>query len=274
MTAPRDAGVLSSISDAPNYRDICRQAAEDPAVFASFREHPTYRWVVSTDLLHQAQDFRQVLSQRGFDFSFFDRIRDLDQIGGVRLVDYQDAGAVAPQTMRYVKALSDIERLFPTLDGKSVIEIGVGFGGQCAVLSRRFQLARYTLVDLPEPLMLARRYLESLAIPEVAFATLAELSPSAHYDLVISAYGISEIARPFQVDYVQRALQRAAAGYLLWNSEQMKTVQGWHQRVFGGEQIHADEMLSLLPEARFLETDWLAISEIEFGVRMMAWGMI
>lgn len=261
--------MLTSISDVPNYREICRRAAEDPAMFAIFREDPTYRWVVSTQIPNDAREFCDVLNRRGFDFGFFDRVRDLDRVGGARLVDYPQAGAVAPQTMRYVKALSDIERLFPALDGKSVIEIGVGFGGQCAVLSRRYRLARYTLVDLPEPLMLARRYLESLAIPEIAYATLAELSPSAQYDLVISAYGISEVARPFQVDYVQRVLQRAAAGYLLWNSEQMKTVQDmWHRPLFGGEQIHADEMLSLLPEARLLESDWTVPGEC-----LMIWGM-
>jgi hypothetical protein len=232
--------VFSSISDIPKYRDICRQAAEDPATFAQFREHPIYSWVVSCSVPHEARDCHAVLEARNFDFDFFERIRDLDAIGGATRRDYPHAGAVAQQTMRYVKTTSDLERLFGALDGKSVIEIGVGFGGQCAVLSRRFNLKRYTLVDLAEPLMLARRYLETLAIPNVAYSELAALPYDAHYDLVISAYGLSEVARQFQIDYLQRALRPSRAGYLLWNSAQMQSVEQWQRDAFGGLMMYAD----------------------------------
>ncbi|MBV8169044.1 MAG: putative sugar O-methyltransferase [Alphaproteobacteria bacterium] len=264
--------MFSSISDVPKYRDMCRQAAEDPETFARFREDPIYSWVVSCQVPHDAHDCYEILAARNFDFEFFDRIRDLDAIGGVTRKDYPHAGAVAPQTMRYVKTMNDLERLFGSLDGKSVIEIGVGFGGLCAVLSRRFRLARYTLVDLPEPLMLARRYLDALAIPDVTCADPASLAPTARYDLVISCYGLSEVARSHQIDYLQRVLQRAASGYLLWNSAQMRQVQDWHRQTFGNEQIHVEEMLGLLPDARLLEVDWLAIGEREYGTQAMVWG--
>src|SRR5258708_11780624 len=154
--------------------------------------------------------------------------------------------------------MSDMDHLFPSLEGKSIVEIGVGYGGQCAVLSRRWGLARYTLVDIAEPLMLARRYLEALAIPNLAFATLDDLSPTADYDLVISAYGLSEVARRYQVEYLQSVLRRAASGYLLWNSEQMRSIRDWQQRAFGTEMIYGEEMLSLIADARFVEAaDWL-----------------
>src|SRR5690242_7565601 len=109
-------------------------------MFARFREHPKYCWVVSAALPHEARDCHAMLEARDFDFGFFERIRDLDAIGGATRQSYPRAGGVAPQTMRYVKTMTDLERLFGPLDGKSVIEIGVGFGGQCAVLSRRFQI--------------------------------------------------------------------------------------------------------------------------------------
>ncbi|HUA54530.1 MAG TPA: putative sugar O-methyltransferase [Candidatus Sulfotelmatobacter sp.] len=262
----------TSISDLPHYRDFCRHAANDDAAFVGFREDPSYRWVVSSDIPHDARDFYAMLEERNFDFGFFDGIRDLDRVGGPRLLPYERAGLVAPQTMRYVKAMSDIERLFGSLDGKSVVEIGAGFGGQCAVLSRRFRLARYTLLDLPEPLMVARRYLEAVGAPDVAcVADLHGLAPTAH-DLVISAYGLSEVARPFQIEYVNRVLRWARSGYLLWNSEQMRAVPNWHRHNYGGDVIYADEMLSLMPDARILGQEWLSVSEREYGTAMMVWG--
>jgi hypothetical protein len=272
---PRGAkAVFSSISDVPKYRDICRQAAEDPETFARFREDPIYSWVVSCSIPHDAHDCHAMLAARGFDFGFFERIRDLDGIGGATRVNFAQAGAVAPQTMRYVKTMSDLERLFGALDGKSVIEIGVGFGGQCAVLSRRFALQRYTLVDLTEPLMVARRYLDALAIPNVECRELAALPYDARYDLVISAYGLSEVARQFQIDYLQRVLRPSRAGYLLWNSAQMQAVEQWQRDAFGGTNIGGDEMLSLLPDARLLEPDWLAIGEREYGTQAIVWGSV
>ncbi|MBI3513624.1 MAG: class I SAM-dependent methyltransferase [Proteobacteria bacterium] len=262
----------TSISDLPNYREACRRAAGDEAAFAGFRRDPDYSWVVSEAIPHEARDFYEMLERRGFDFDFFERVRDLDQVGGPHLVAYARAGSVSPQTMRYVKVLSDLETLFGSLDGKSIVEIGVGFGGQCAVLARRHRLARYTLVDLPEPLMVARRYLESLAIDNVAFAVLEELSPPVRHDLVISTYGLSEVARRFQVEYVNRVLRWAGAGYLLWNSEQMKQVRDWHSHLYGSDAIYVDEMLALLPEARCLGPEWLAVGEREYGTRLMVWG--
>src|SRR5258708_1120240 len=85
--------------------------------------------------------------------------------------------------------MSDMDHLFPSLEGKSIVEIGVGYGGQCAGLSRRWGLARYTLGGIAEPLRLARRYLEALAIPNLAVAPLRDLSPPADLGLVAVAYG-------------------------------------------------------------------------------------
>jgi hypothetical protein len=263
---------LPDMSGFPPYREVCRLAAEDPAMFARFREIPTYRWVVSSVIDGAGVDHYEALCARGFDFGFFDRIRDLDGIGGPTLANYPLAGAVAPQTVRYVKVLSDVERLFGSLAGKSVIEIGVGFGGQCAVLSRGNAPARYTLVDLPEPLMVARRYLEALGVSNVAYATLDELAATERYDLVISNFALSEIARRYQIDYAQRVLQRAAAGYLLWNSRQMRDVRAWHVRLYGCDQIYAEEMCGLVPDARIFDAAWLTPNERAFGLQLMAWG--
>jgi hypothetical protein len=264
--------MLSSISDYPGYTEFCRRAAADDAVFAGFREDPTYSAVVSAGLHYGARDCFAMLQARGFDLGFFAAIRDHDRLGGPRLEDYGAAGALAPQTMRYVKVLSDLELMFGSLDGATIVEIGSGFGGQCAVIAKRFKVARYTLVDLPEPLLLARRYLGALGIADVAFADLNELSVNARYDLALSCYGVSELSRGFQLRYLQRVLLRAKAGYLLWNNEGMKQHRDWQQKFFGGEMIYCDEMLELLPGARLAEPAWLAQEDQQLDARLIVWG--
>ena len=73
---------------------------------------------------------------------------------------------------------------------------------------------------LVRPLQLARRYIETLSIPNVAFSRFEDLPIDGQYDLVISCYGLSELSRQPQVMYLQRVLLKARAGYLLWNNFQ------------------------------------------------------
>ncbi|HUA52777.1 MAG TPA: putative sugar O-methyltransferase [Candidatus Sulfotelmatobacter sp.] len=264
--------MLSSISDYPGYTEFCRRAAEDDGCFAGFREDPVYSAVVTSQLHYRGRDYFEMLEARGFDPGFFAAVRDHDRIGGATLASFGAAGDLAPQTMRYVKVLSDLEQLFGSLDGASIIEIGGGFGGQCAVIAKRFGFARYTIVDLREPLMLARRYLDALAIPNVAYELLEALPINARYDLVISCYGLSELARPFQVMHLQRVLLRARAGYLLWNNEGMKPHRDWQEAFLGGEMIYCDELLPLLPGARLADESWLALEDRQLDARLILWG--
>ncbi len=264
--------MLTSISDYPGYTDFCRRAAEDDACFAGFRENPVYCAVVGSQLQHDGRDCLAILEARGFDLDFFTAIRELDRIGGPRRVSYGAIGEVAPQTMRYVKVLSDLELLFGSLDGASIIEVGVGFGGQCAVIAKRFKVARYTLVDLEAPLALARRYLDTLEIPNTAFVRLEQLPSSASYDLVISCYALSELARAIQLMHLQRVLLRSRGGYLIWNNEGMKQHHDWQQQYFGSEMIYCDELLPLLPGARVADQSWLLEADRLVDTRLILWG--
>lgn len=264
--------MLTSISDYPGYTEFCRRAAEDDACFAGFREDPIYSAVVTSELRNQGRDYFELLQARGFDPGFFDTVRAHDRIGGARLASFGSAGALAPQTMRYVKVLSDLELLFDALEGASIVEIGGGFGGQCAAIAKRFRFARYTIVDLREPLLLARRYLEALEIPNVDYAVLEELPINARYDLVISCYGVSELARAVQVLHLQRVLLRAQAGYLLWNNEGMRPHRAWQEKFFGSEMLYCDEILPLLPDARLAEETWLALEDRLLEARLILWG--
>jgi len=262
--------MLSSISDYPGYTEFCRRAATDDACFAGFREDPTYTAVVSSTLTHGGHDYFALLRQRGFEPGFFALLEAHDRIGGAKLAAFDSIDPIAPQTMRYVKVLSDLELLFGSLDGASIIEIGGGFGGQCAVIARRFRFARYTLVDLPDPLQLAQRYLAALSIPNLAFARFDELPINGRYDLVISCYALSELSRAAQTMYLQRVLLRARAGYLLWNNEAMKLHRDWQQKFFGGEMIYCDEMLSVLPNARLAGPEFLTVEDQ--ACSLIVWG--
>src|SRR5438876_1073823 len=78
-----------------------------------------------------------------------------DNCGSPRTHDFGgDIGPMAPTTLRYIKILSDLETWFGSLGGKRVVEIGGGYGGQCAVIKTRFRVSSYTLIDLQPVLSL------------------------------------------------------------------------------------------------------------------------
>ena len=52
--------------------------------------------------------------------------------------------------------------LFDTEKIKSVAEVGIGYAGQCRILMSLLQIKKYNLIDLPEVLALAERFLIEL----------------------------------------------------------------------------------------------------------------
>lgn len=85
-----------------------------------------------------------------------------------------------------------------------IVEIGVGYGGQCKIISDLYEFESYTLVDLPSCLPLAKKYLDHFEVRNIICSTLDELDKKNQYDLVISNYAFSEITRGLQDDYIDK----------------------------------------------------------------------
>jgi len=182
--------------------------------------------------------------------SHLGRLTPVDAVGAAKT---QPAGGIVDVpglsglTMRYVKFAGDMLQafgpgLFPKYatgeqvlpqstgprpaDGPNIVEIGVGFGGQAAVLTRLFDVKSYTLIDLPEVLLLARRYLEAVgapldrirfvnAVPEDGFAKTA--LPTGP-DLVISTFAYTEVNLPNRAVYFDKIVRGAKRGFIADNS--------------------------------------------------------
>ena len=99
----------------------------------------------------------------------------------------------------------------------------------CTPRARRAGIASYTLVDLPEVLNIAQRYLsEAHVATKIRYisaapcknllpaATLASLfEPRAQgYDLAISMYAFAEVALPWRQAYFEKILARSTRGFI------------------------------------------------------------
>jgi putative sugar O-methyltransferase len=111
-----------------------------------------------------------------------------------------------------------MELMFGGFDNKHIIEIGVGYGGQCKLIMDQWTPASYTLVDLPEVLALSQRYLKDSNYSNVYYLTQDQLPIDKEYDLVISNYAFSECERSIQMGYVNDVMKKSESGYITFNT--------------------------------------------------------
>jgi len=190
----------------------------DSVVFASFRRRPEYLEILEAVSESNGQSYLdevkkmapQLLESR-------EEIFKNDDWGNPIRFKYSEFGEVAPSTLRYTKVLADLYHHFDDLDGKRIAEIGVGYGGQCRLISTFSSPAEYTLIDLQPALRLAQRYLDNYALnTTLRFMTMNELQSEA-YDLVISNYAFTELPRNVQEVYMKKVVMESGNGYLTYN---------------------------------------------------------
>ena len=105
---------------------------------------------------------------------------------------------------------------FGSLDGLSIVEIGVGYGGQAKLIQDYFDIKSYHFVDLPEVNNLANKYLKIFEYKNNYFLDFENL-PNYEYDLVISNYALTECTKKMQDYYYNKIIKKSKHGYITGN---------------------------------------------------------
>ncbi|EEP73342.1 hypothetical protein MCAG_03669 [Micromonospora sp. ATCC 39149] len=125
--------------------------------------------------------------------------------------------------MDYLQAVLELEffsRHVP-LDGATVLEIGAGYGRTCHAVLSNHDVAAYHVVDLPNSLALARRYLGTVLTAEqlarVHFHGVGEVDgplSELRYDLVINIDSFAEMTAETVRAYLAFVATRARHLYV------------------------------------------------------------
>lgn len=231
---------VTSISDNGRYPQVCLDATNDVATFRQFRRIRNYRAILEHVSESDGRAYLDHVRRRPELLAALPRFAANDLHGLPRTFEYRPFGRLSPTTLRYVKVLGDLLDRFGSLDGMSICEIGVGYGGQCRVISEWARPAEYCLVDLRPALGLAERYLDQYVLPmPIALRTLNTLH-AREWDLVISNYALTEMPRAIQDAYVDRAVRHARRGYVTYNRINPETFRS----------LTADEICAIAPGAR------------------------
>jgi YD repeat-containing protein len=189
-----------------SYLELCNLAAINDTAFAHFRLNPYYMKVLEHVTREQGAECIREIGKAGIIDLEKHRslIAENDYDGNPVTYEYDGLGALSATTARYVKVASDIMDFFSLnrdSEPVSVVEIGVGYGGQCRLLTEFLNVKSYTLVDISPALRLAKRYLEGFAIKAtLKFLTMNEID-RLDCDLCVSNYAFSELNKPLQDTY-------------------------------------------------------------------------
>lgn len=208
----------TSVTDDGLYPRFCQEAAENDAFFAQFKNIPVYSGVVENVSYEQGKLYLdEIIKQSPEILDHLERFKLNDSIGNPPKFYYPNIGEISATTLRYIKIASDLKTLFGSLDDCTIVEIGGGYGGQCKILADLFHFKQYTIIDLPGPLALTKRFLKEQKVPNVHFLSCDSVIPDSTFDLVISNYAFSECTTEMQQKYID-VFARSNTGYLICNN--------------------------------------------------------
>lgn len=209
---------IKSISDRADYKSVCLKASRNDSDFNVFKRNPAYNSILEHVDFKQGSLYIENIIENFKEYSnFIEKFKINDLYGGTKLENYKEFGDISPSTLRYIKVMSDIKNIFGNLNDKKIIEIGVGYGGQCVILSQIYNFRDYKLIDINEALELSHFYLDKLKIKH-SICKIDEIENlEENFDLVISNYAYSEINKELQDFYYEKIIKKSKHGYFTFN---------------------------------------------------------
>jgi putative sugar O-methyltransferase len=135
--------------------------------FGVFKSNAHYTSIVGMSSPSQAEEWVKRIREKEQVHRRIEQFKQNDIVGKPALFDSKEYGLISPNTLRYINSLCDIHENFGNLNDKDIVEIGVGYGGLCHILSTFYELNSYRLVDLPNVVLLATKYLNQLGVDNI-----------------------------------------------------------------------------------------------------------
>ena len=192
------------------YLQACRDACDQKS-FNTFRQNAAYRAILEHTNPVQAGQYYDwcITKEPSLLTEHFKEFQKNDLYGSPDLMN-TSYGKICPSTLRYIKNTLEIKRQF---NYRSVIEIGGGYGGLCRALSV-FGWSTYDIIDLKDPLALAKTYLDKYELN----VSYHEPTPTLSADLLISNYALSECDEYLQTEYFYNVIKNCKNCYITHNT--------------------------------------------------------
>lgn len=209
-----------SDSDSTSYTDFVSAAIHNDKKFGKFRTAYSYRMILEHVDFKLGYEYLSRLTPSSIEYYVNNlKLLNLSKVGSPRVYFYSQLGWISPTIIRYLYVNQRIQDLFSSKGVKRVGEIGIGFGGQFAIISKSLRLTEYLMYDLPVVLALAQKTLHEAKLLSGSFKpqTIDPVIQDS-FDLIISNYAFSELPASIQQDYIAKIVKNTRCGYLTMNS--------------------------------------------------------
>jgi putative sugar O-methyltransferase len=238
-----------SDSQASFYVEQVRKLLGDEALLSNFRRKYDYREIlehVSFSLGKQYLDLIKHSMPNSYNQLLLENLRN-DSFGNPYRYKYSEKLCISPTTLRYIYTAIDIERTIGLGRNESVVEIGVGYGGQAAVLESLYKVSNYDAFDLPEVISLANVYLKKINSRIRFDSRDIHRTQDKVWDIAISNYAFSELNKDLQIRYLDSILSRTSRGYMIMNSGRLNASGR------SNSKLSVNEIAEFLPTIRIKE---------------------
>ena len=229
-----------SLSENGEYPQVCMKAVNDDIFFDTFGSNASYNRILEHVDYIQGKAYIKEIDN----VDLINKFKSNDLYGGPTLCEFDDIGRISPTTLRYVKVLKDLMSHFTNLNMFDVVEIGVGYGGQCNIVNHMFNLKSYKLIDIEEALSVSKKYLSFFSsFEKLEFCNMSDIKQQDNnYDLVISNYAFSELNRELQDFYLDKVIRRSKRGYITFNDINPDSFNSYSR----------DDLLKIIPGSKFI----------------------
>ena len=194
----------------------CERICEDEHEFSNFKRNQIFTKIIGNDIRPKST------SDAWYNFikntDMIDRIgyyKTNDYFGNPYLYYYPQTGPISPGTLYFLSITHDINTRLVNLKGKTICEIGSGYGGQSKIFLD-YGCKSVSLIDRNQTLNLAKKYISKFKYKNVNFYNTDNIT-NDKYDVVVSNWCICELDREGTTFYLKNVVKNSNYGYFLTN---------------------------------------------------------
>lgn len=224
-----------------NFREKFIQAVQKAfsTDLKDFRRDPYICTVIENSTQAGAMvDIEYINKNYRYLWNYVEKYRTSDKVGNPDIFYFEKIGNFSPSTIRYIKALGDVEKYFCGLEGSHIAEIGPGYGGFAKIIHDKIMPnpVKYTCFDLIDCFEMQGKFLNKFNI-HPTFGRIDDLRPPNCFDLIIASCSWSELELPLRVKYIDNVISRARNGYFILNYDTEENIQLLKEKLPGKEFI-------------------------------------
>jgi len=242
------------------YINKCRLFVENDDMFKNFRRDPEYGKILSGDSKIVGDIALSSIKKLGYLDNLknsLEEIKNNDLYGNPYIHRYDDIGEINPSTLRYFNSYVEIKNLLKGFSPKKIVEIGGGYGGLCRIMSVFINFEEYIIVDLPESIKLAEKFINNYPeirnrVKYISCEDLKSYNSIDDVDLFIADSSMAECDLDTQKIYTNKISKKSKYCYVIWNTLHLNNGN--------------NEMNSFLSN---FDSNFVELTSIEYNIKMI-----